>query len=78
MRFHELETVVLDRDQPGPGLRKGDLGTVVGLYEPDGVEVEFGTASGRTVAVLTLEDGDLRKVTDSDLMSVRPFERRSA
>lgn len=47
MRFHELDTVVLDRDFPERGLRRGDLGAVVQVYEPDGLEVEFVTASGK-------------------------------
>ena len=41
MRFALLDTVVLNRDLPGHGLRAGDLGAVVELYQPDGVEVEF-------------------------------------
>jgi hypothetical protein len=60
MRFKTLETVVLDRDLPEHGLRKGDLGTVVQLYETDafrGLEVEFVSASGRTEAFVTLEPG---------------------
>ena len=39
MKFHELETVVLEHDIPEHGLRKGDLGAVVELCEPDGLEV---------------------------------------
>ena len=46
MSFKELETVVLDRDLPKHGLRRGDLGAVVQVYRPDGLEVEFVTASG--------------------------------
>ena len=53
MRFKELETVVLDRDLPEHGLRRGDLGAVVQVYDPDGIEVEFVTASGRTQALVT-------------------------
>ena len=34
MRFKELDTVVLDRDVPEHGLRRGDLGAVVQTYEP--------------------------------------------
>src|SRR5882757_4640643 len=49
MKFKELDTVVLDRDVLESGLRKGDLGTVVQAYEPDGLEVEFVTAPGRTL-----------------------------
>ena len=46
MRFKVPDTVVLQRDLPDHGLCKGDLGAVVEVYEPDGVEVEFVTASG--------------------------------
>ena len=46
MKFNELDTVVLATDLPEHGLRQGDLGAVVHVYEPDGLEVEFVTASG--------------------------------
>lgn len=75
MRFKELETVVLDRDLPERGLRKGDLGAVVAVYEPDGLEVEFVSASGRTEALLTLKEGDVRAVADGDLIAVRRLDR---
>ncbi len=77
MRYQVLETVVLDRDLAEHGLRKGDLGSVVEVYDPDRLEVEFVTASGRTAALLMLNDGDVRPVSDDDLVSVRP-SRRSA
>lgn len=77
MRYRVLDTVVLDRDLPEHGLRKGDLGAVVEVYEPDGLEVEFVTASGRTEALMTLAARDVRPVADNDLVSVRPY-RRSA
>jgi hypothetical protein len=57
MRYKTLETVVLNRDLPDHGLRKGDLGSVVQLYEPDALEVEFVRASGRTEAMVTLKGG---------------------
>jgi hypothetical protein len=75
MRFKQLDTVVLDRDLPQHGLLRGDLGAVVEVYEPDGLEVEFVTASGKTEALLTLKVGDVRSVGDSDLIAVRPFDR---
>jgi hypothetical protein len=78
MNFKRLETVVLDRDLPEHGLRRGDLGAVVEIYEPDGLEVEFVTASGRTGALLTLKESDVRPVAESDLVAVRPFRRKSA
>lgn len=75
MRFKQLDTVVLDRDLPQHGLRRGDLGAVVEVYEPDGIEVEFVTASGKTEALLTLKVEDVRSVCDGDLIAVRPFDR---
>jgi hypothetical protein len=78
MRFKVLDTVVLDKDLPDLGLRRGDLGAVVQVSEPDGLEVEFVTASGRTEALVTLNVKDVRAVDDSDLVSVRPSSRRSA
>lgn len=75
MRFNELETVVLDRDLPDQGLRKGDLGVVVQVYEPDGLEVEFVSASGKTEALVTLEETDVRAVAEGDLIAVRRLDR---
>jgi hypothetical protein len=75
MKFKELEKVVLVRDLPQQGLRKGDLGAVVQFYEPDGLEVEFVSASGRTEALVTLEDTDVRPVADGDLIAVRQLDR---
>jgi len=77
MRYRTLDVVVLDRELPDRGLRKGDLGAVVEVYEPAGLEVEFVTASGRTEALLTLGIADVRPVADNDLVAVRPY-RRSA
>jgi len=76
MSFKELETVVLDRDLPEHGFRRGDLGAVVQVHRPDGLEVEFVTASGRTQALVTLEVGDVRAVSDQDLISVRTLAAR--
>ena len=75
MRFKKLETVVLDRDLPEHGLRRGDLGAVVQVYDPDGIQVEFVTASGRTEALVTLGVGDVRAVSDEDLIAVRTLAR---
>ncbi|HXK28199.1 MAG TPA: DUF4926 domain-containing protein [Candidatus Binatia bacterium] len=71
MKYKLLDTVVLDRDLAEHGLRSGDLGAVVEIYEPDGLEVEFVTASGKTQALVTLNVKDVRPVQDSDLIAVR-------
>jgi hypothetical protein len=70
--IHELETVVLTRDVPEHGLRKGDVGAVVHPYaDGEGFEVEFVTAEGRTVAVLTLMESDVRTMGRSEILHVR-------
>ncbi len=75
MAFAALDTVVLVRDLPEHGLRAGDLGAVVEVYPPDGLEVEFVTASGRTTALVTLTSTDVRPISDSDLVAVRSLSR---
>jgi hypothetical protein len=78
MQFKTLDTVVLDRDLPEKGLRKGDLGAVVQTYEPDALEVEFVMASGQTQALVTVQVTEVRAVQDNDLMGVRPIKRGAA
>jgi hypothetical protein len=78
MSIRELDSVVLERDLPEHGLRKGDLGAVVQLYSPDSFEIEFVRASGSTQALVHLTRADIRPVADSDLPAVRPASRRGA
>jgi len=73
VRFQPLDVVVLETDVPAHGLKRGDLGAVVDVYEPDGLEVEFVTASGKTEALLSLNTRDVRAVGDNDLVAVRPY-----
>ncbi len=72
MKFKELDTVVLVRDLSEHGLRQGDLGAVVQIYEPDAIEVEFVTVAGKTEALVTLDIQDVRQVVDTDLIRERP------
>lgn len=71
MTYDLLESVVLVRDLPEHGLKKGDLGAIVELYPPDGLEVEFVRASGRTEVVVTVRSQDVRKLADDDVIAVR-------
>jgi hypothetical protein len=73
--FNLLDTVVLNRDIPEHGLRRGDLGAVVDVHNPDGLEVEFVLASGKTQALVTLNVTDVRAVADGDLIAVRELKR---
>lgn len=71
MSYKALDNVVLEKDLPEHGLRKGDLGVLIHQYEADTFEVEFVAASGETHAMVTLETSDFRNPTDQDLVSVR-------
>ena len=77
MKYKLLDCVVLVSDLPKFGLRVGDLGTVVAMYDPDGLEVEFIKASGETQAVLTLTEADVRPIKADDIISARPLSLRA-
>jgi len=73
-----LDIVVLARDLPEQGLRRGDLGTIVELHAPAAFIVEFVAASGATQALVTLTPSDIRAVADDDLVAVRPVSARAS
>jgi len=66
-----LDVIVLDRDLPAYGLRRGDLGTIVEECSPEAFAIEFVAASGRTQALVILTRTEFREVSDDDLVSVR-------
>ena len=70
--IRELDTVVLTHDVLEHGLKSGDLGAVVHVYRDDAAyEVEFVTAEGRTVALLTLQPADIRPMSDTEILHAR-------
>lgn len=71
MTIKALDTVVLTRDLPEHKLRQGDVGAVVEVYSPDGLEVEFVTGSGHTQALVTLKVSEVRPVGPADILAVR-------
>ena len=74
MTLQLLDTVVLTRDVPASGLRSGDVGAIVEVFD-DAYEVEFVTGAGETRALLTLSEEDLREIGAHDLLAVRPLSR---
>ena len=68
----ELDAVALTCDIPNHGLKRGDVGTAV-LVHDDGVafEVEFVDYEGHTVALLTLEQSQVRALHAGDIPHVR-------
>ncbi|MGE3842907.1 MAG: DUF4926 domain-containing protein [Vicinamibacterales bacterium] len=73
-----LDVVVLTRDLPAHGLRRGDLGAVVEIHGPEAFLVEFVAASGRTQALVMLMPSDVRAVADDDLVAVRPTNAKAS
>ena len=70
----ELDSVVLACDLPEYGLKGGDVGTVVLVHGEGGYEVEFMTLRGETVAVVSLDEDQLRPVDRDDIAHVRTLE----
>ena len=80
MTFELFQRVVLTRDLPEQGLRAGDVGVVVEHYPargntPEGYELEFFTATGQTVAVVSVPADQVREASDHEVLSVRSTVR---
>ena len=70
--INELDLIVLTHDIPEHGLQRDDVGTVVHVYDQHAAyEVEFVTAEGRTVALLTLTPKDIRPMAAGEMLRVR-------
>jgi hypothetical protein len=54
-----LDVVALLEDLPQLGLYRGQVGTIVEVYEPTVFEVEFSDHSGRAYAIETLPENQL-------------------
>jgi hypothetical protein len=68
----EHSLVVLDCDPPHDKLNRGDVGTVVHVYKGGrGYEVEFIDGGGRTVALITVDAGDVRPIEPGELLHAR-------
>ena len=76
--YKDLDVVVLRRDIPGEGLENGDLGTIVTCYKGGGYELEFITAEGDTIAVVTLTSDDIRPVARREIFHIRELNRITA
>lgn len=70
--IQELDAVVLSRDFGEHQLRAGDVGAVVHCFPETGAfEVEFVTGEGRTAALLTLSQADIRPMRDGEILHAR-------
>jgi hypothetical protein len=70
--FEELYTFFLTRDIERYGLKRGDIGVVVHVYDNGKAgEIEFVTAKGKTIAVVTLKPSDIRPMANDEILHVR-------
>lgn len=70
MKEHEL--VALTERLAEQSLEPGDVGTVVHVYrDGDAFEVEFTSAEGRTITVLTLSAGKIRPLAQDEILHAR-------
>ena len=77
--IRELAPVLLTHDIAEHGLTQGDVRAVVHCYkEGAAFEVEFVTAEGRTVALLTLHRVDVRPIDGMEVLHVREWARVAA
>jgi hypothetical protein len=68
----EHSLVVLDCEPPHERLNRGDVGTVVHIYEGGrAYEVEFVDGSGHTVALITVNADDVRPIGAGELLHAR-------
>lgn len=68
----EHSLVVLDCDPPNDRLNRGDVGTVVHVYKGGrGYEVEFVDGGGQTVALVTVNAEDIRRIESGELLHIR-------
>jgi hypothetical protein len=77
--INELDLIVLLHDNDLHGLKAGDVGTVVHCYKDEkGFEVEFVTAEGKTIAILTLTRAEIRPFEESEILHVRALTSLAA
>jgi hypothetical protein len=74
-KIKNFDRIILTVNLPKEGLRVGDVGVVVDTYEGGKVfEVEFMTLDGlNTIAVVTLENTQVRAIPARMLMHARAF-----
>ena len=70
--LEEHDRVVLTNDVADPGLRAGDVGTIVHVHrDREAFEVEFLTLDGQTAALVTVPLSQVRPVTRADITHAR-------
>ena len=70
--IHLYDRIVLTHDLSGSNLKKGDVGTVVEIYnDGEAYEVEFFALDGSTLDVLTVDARFLKAVSGNMVLHTR-------
>ena len=70
--LEEHDRIVLTDDVADPGLKAGDVGTIVHVHrDGEAFEVEFLTLDGHTAALATVSSSQVRPVTGADITHAR-------
>ncbi len=68
----EHSLVVLDQEPEHEKLNRGDVGTIVHVYKGGtAYEVEFVDGGGSTVALITVNANDVRRIEPGELLHAR-------
>lgn len=83
MKYELYTRVALATDLPEHHLRRGDVATVVEFHagrpnQQPGYSLEVFTATGETVAVLTLSESQIEPLTADKVLTVRPLHSAAA
>lgn len=80
--IEQYKEAVLTRDLPEKGLKAGDVGTVVEVYEDEavgtGYSLEFFSPSGETITVATVLADGARPASGDEVLHARRLEERAA
>ena len=75
MTFELFEEVVLRKDIPEKGLKRGDVATIVEVHPvpggEDGYSLEVFNAVGDTIAVIAVPESDIERLNANEVFSVR-------
>ncbi len=70
----EHDRIILTSDIPDGGLKAGDVGTIVYVYEKGkAFEIEFLALDGHTAAIATVAASQVRPVTTRDITHARQY-----
>lgn len=83
MKYPPFHRIALAEDLPQENLRRGDVATIVEIYEgrpgqEPGYELEVFNAVGETISVITVRESQIESLRSDEVLSVRPRERAAA